>query len=280
MSSAAWPGFMAEPAALGRHARWPRGCRAVARLRGARAGRARGAAQRGAEPAAASPEANAPPAPNRPRRTESPVSPDAPHRWRRPRRRACVAPSDGCAPPAGVTLTTPIQSLKGIGPVRARLYTRLGIHTVGDLLFHFPARHQAFSTRDADRRPVLSGRRLRARHARAPRSRKPAARAEATESDRQGPHRHRSPPSGCATASRAWAYRSATPIALSGKLVQQGRQLTFENPDYERGDGPPLHTRGLVPVHPLTAGLTDRELRTPHPLGRHPLRQPGRRPAA
>ena len=51
------------------------------------------------------------------------------------------------------------------------------------------------------------------------------------------------------------------PIALSGKLVQLGRQLTFENPDYERGDGPPLHTRGLVPVHPLTAGLTDRELR-------------------
>src|SRR5205823_3498244 len=47
-------------------------------------------------------------------------------------------------PPAGVTLTTPIQSLNGIGPVRARLYTRLNIRRVRDLLFHFPARHQPY----------------------------------------------------------------------------------------------------------------------------------------
>src|SRR5207247_213481 len=49
------------------------------------------------------------------------------------------------APPTGVTLSTPIQGLKGIGPVRARLYTRLGIHTVQDLLVHFPLRHQTFA---------------------------------------------------------------------------------------------------------------------------------------
>src|SRR5205823_6553978 len=48
------------------------------------------------------------------------------------------------APPVGITLETPIQSLKGIGPVRGRLYTRLGIRTVRDLLFHFPIRHQPF----------------------------------------------------------------------------------------------------------------------------------------
>src|SRR5918912_2897575 len=47
-------------------------------------------------------------------------------------------------PPAGVTLATPIESLKGIGAVRARLYTRLGIRTVQDLIFHVPIRHQAF----------------------------------------------------------------------------------------------------------------------------------------
>ena len=41
----------------------------------------------------------------------------------------------------------------------------------------------------------------------------------------------------------------------------QGRQLVFEDPDYERADGPSIHTRRLVPVHPLTAGLIDRELR-------------------
>src|SRR5204862_2896172 len=50
-------------------------------------------------------------------------------------------------------------------------------------------------------------------------------------------------------------------IALSGRLVLQGRQLVFENPDYERADGPAIHTRRLVPIHPLTAGLSDKELR-------------------
>jgi ATP-dependent DNA helicase RecG len=51
------------------------------------------------------------------------------------------------------------------------------------------------------------------------------------------------------------------PIALSGKLTQLGRQLILDDPAFERGDLPPIHTRRLVPVHPLTAGLTERELR-------------------
>src|SRR5690242_20296874 len=48
------------------------------------------------------------------------------------------------SPPAGVTLHTRIEALKGVGPVRARLYSRLGIFAVRDLLLHFPARHQPF----------------------------------------------------------------------------------------------------------------------------------------
>ena len=56
------------------------------------------------------------------------------------------APAQGrpSAPPSGVSLSTRIESLKGVGPVRARLYSRLGIFTVEDLLFHFPARHEAY----------------------------------------------------------------------------------------------------------------------------------------
>src|SRR5579864_4136237 len=47
-------------------------------------------------------------------------------------------------PPTGITLETRIDALKGVGQVRARLYSRLGIHRVKDLLFHFPIRHEAF----------------------------------------------------------------------------------------------------------------------------------------
>jgi ATP-dependent DNA helicase RecG len=173
--------------------------------------------------------------------------------------RAAVAARREAAP-AGVTLSTPIQALKGIGAIRARLYTRLNIHNVRDLLFHFPVRHQAFP-------PVMPiadlffqaegsvlGTLERLEVENLPRGLK---RLKATVKDHTG------------TVYAVWlrhgyarlGVQIGDPIALSGKLVQQSRQLILENPEYERGDGPAIHTRGLVPVHPLTAGLTDRELR-------------------
>ncbi len=173
-----------------------------------------------------------------------------------------VAPT---APPrrasnAGVTLTTPIQSLKGIGPVRARLYTRLNIRIVRDLLFHFPARHQPFQpvTAIADLFFQAEGsvlgtlERLEVEHLRGG-----LKKLKATVKDHSG------------TLYAVWlrhgvarlGVQPGEPLALSGKLVQQGRLMMMDDPAFERGDAPAIHTRRLVPVHPLTAGLTERELR-------------------
>ncbi len=164
------------------------------------------------------------------------------------------------SPPVGVTLATRIDALKGIGPVRARLYTRLGIHSVGDLLYHFPIRHQAFPPVapvselffKAEGSVVGTLERLEIENL--PRGlkklrasvRDPTGRVQAVWL-RHGVSRI--------------GVNAGERIALSGRLIMQGRQLVFENPDYERADGPPIHTRRLVPVHPLTAGLIDRELR-------------------
>jgi ATP-dependent DNA helicase RecG len=162
--------------------------------------------------------------------------------------------------PAGVTLASRIESLKGVGPVRARLYTRLGIHTVGDLLFHFPLRHQAFPPAtpisELFFKPEGSvvGTLERLEVENLPRGLK---KLRATVRDATG------------SVHAVWlrhgvariGVNSGERMALSGRLILQGRQLVFENPDYERADGPPIHTRRLVPVHPLTSGLTDRELR-------------------
>src|SRR6266576_3476470 len=54
--------------------------------------------------------------------------------------RVGVAPAPG---PAVTTLeyTTPIQFLKGVGPKRAESLQRLGVRTVGDLLYHVPHRY-------------------------------------------------------------------------------------------------------------------------------------------
>jgi ATP-dependent DNA helicase RecG len=164
------------------------------------------------------------------------------------------------APPAGVTLSTRIEALNRVGPVRARLYARLGIHTVKDLLFHFPLRHQAFQPAapiaqlffQAEGSVVGTLERLEVENL--PRGLK---KLRATVRDDSG------------TVFAVWlrhgvariGVNAGERVALSGPLVLQGRQLVFENPDYERADGPPIHTRRLVPIPPLTAGLSDRELR-------------------
>jgi ATP-dependent DNA helicase RecG len=42
-------------------------------------------------------------------------------------------------------LATPVQFLKGVGPQRAELFARLGLHTARDVLFYFPRDYQDFS---------------------------------------------------------------------------------------------------------------------------------------
>ena len=44
-----------------------------------------------------------------------------------------------------MTRSTPITELKGVGEKRAALYKKIGINTVGDLIFHFPKRYIDYS---------------------------------------------------------------------------------------------------------------------------------------
>ncbi len=44
-----------------------------------------------------------------------------------------------------MTENTPVNELKGVGEKRAELYEKIGIHTVRDLLFHFPRRYIDYS---------------------------------------------------------------------------------------------------------------------------------------
>ncbi len=37
-----------------------------------------------------------------------------------------------------ITLTMPVQYVKGVGPARAAIFEKLGVQTVGDLLEYFP----------------------------------------------------------------------------------------------------------------------------------------------
>ena len=56
-------------------------------------------------------------------------------------------PSTPAVPPASHNLVElPLQFLKGIGPVKAKLLERLELFTVQDLLFHFPTEHRDRAT--------------------------------------------------------------------------------------------------------------------------------------
>jgi ATP-dependent DNA helicase RecG len=56
-----------------------------------------------------------------------------------------ASPQSGDAPEPPDVLGRPITDLKGIGVKRAEQYSRLGIETVGDLIWHLPHRHDDFS---------------------------------------------------------------------------------------------------------------------------------------
>ncbi|MBA2373362.1 MAG: ATP-dependent DNA helicase RecG, partial [Chloroflexi bacterium] len=53
-------------------------------------------------------------------------------------------------------------------------------------------------------------------------------------------------------------------VVVSGKVKRFGRSLTFDNPEFQRVDDQTevLHAGRIVPVYPLTAGLTAARLRT------------------
>ena len=54
--------------------------------------------------------------------------------------------TDSSTPPTPAQLlATPVQFLKGVGPTRAELLERLGLHTVRDVLFFFPRDYQDLS---------------------------------------------------------------------------------------------------------------------------------------
>jgi len=148
-----------------------------------------------------------------------------------------------------------VATMSGVGPARARRLAGLEINTVGDLRFHFPHRYIPYPppqpaaeigfqhlasfegvVRRVDVAP-LPGKRVR---------------ITAILGDQTG------------TIAAVWIRAGGAPsgieqgarLAVSGPLVTHGRHAYFENPDFEPARLPPLNTRRIVPVYPLTAGIT------------------------
>ncbi len=165
--------------------------------------------------------------------------------------------------PSRNDLTSSVQYFKGVGPQRAKLLARLGIETIGDLLFHFPRRHE-------DRSQM---RRLR----------------EAFVDDLatfQGVVREvdRRRPRGNLSLVKAWCVDETGGIDLVwfnqpwvADQLKPGQMIIFSGrvqsdrygrhqivqPTWEplEAGGEPIHTGRWVPIYPLTEGLTQTTLR-------------------
>ncbi len=157
-----------------------------------------------------------------------------------------------------------IQFVKGVGPGRAALFDKLGVRTVGDLLWHFPRRHEdrrsfkAISALEDGAVETFKGL-VRGSSERRPRRGLVITRVAVTD--------------GTGVAHLTWFNQPYMArrfprdkwFILTGKVSRRpGAPGTIQvtGVEYEEFDsGDPLNTGRLVPVYGLTEGLTQRTVR-------------------
>jgi len=158
-----------------------------------------------------------------------------------------------------IGLESPVTVISGIGPAIAEKLERLGVKTIRDLLYLFPRRYDDFSNLrpinrlqygdevtimgtvwDAGEKRVRGG----------------AAIFQAIISDGSG------------TLQCTWfnpyvgnQIKRGVQIVVSGKVTEYNGRLTFSSPEFELLDSELLNTARIVPVYPLTEGLSNRMLR-------------------
>ena len=157
-------------------------------------------------------------------------------------------------------LKTPVSSFPGIGPVYAKRLKKLGIETVGDLVYHFPFRYIDYSATS----PInliqpgevvtVSGLITNTKNEYARRGFKLQ---KIRIQDQSG------------EIEAIWfnqpflinSLRIGQKISLSGRVERFKGKMVLSSPDYETTDKS-IHTGRLVPVYHETAGVTSRWLRT------------------
>jgi len=168
------------------------------------------------------------------------------------------------APPAELTVDAPVDRLRGVETKLTARLKRLEVETIRDLLYLFPRRHEDFSSakKIADLSPgeectvvanVWEAREV----AKGPRGGRRDT--EAVLSDDTGNLR-------VIWFGQRYLARTLKPgsqIAISGKASVFRGQLVFENPEHEmlETSSSGVHTGRLVPIYPLTEGLTRRNMR-------------------
>jgi ATP-dependent DNA helicase RecG len=165
--------------------------------------------------------------------------------------------------PAGqpAALSAPTTVLPGVGSKYAQTLARLGIHTLGDMLYNFPRRYDDYTQLKPIQRlrygedvtvigtvDSIDSRQIRGgfRHI-----------TEAIITDGTGFLR-------VTWFNQPWISRrliEGAQIVLSGKIDQYLGRLVMNSPEWEPLEQQNLHTNRIVPVYPLTSKITQHWLR-------------------
>lgn len=177
--------------------------------------------------------------------------------------------------PGGRTNQTPIALnasltvLAGIGQSHARDLARLGLRTLGDMLYYFPRRYDDYSQLKPIHRlnygdevtvigtvQTVTSRPVRARAASIMVGQSPTI-TEAVINDGTGGLR-------LTWFNQPWLanrLHGGDSISVSGKIDQYLGRLVMNSPDWEPVEVENLHTNRIVPIYPLTANVAQKWLR-------------------
>ena len=183
-------------------------------------------------------------------------------------RPAKSVPGRAEAHPGGVTSKRPIALnasltvLAGVGPRHAAMLTRLGLNTLGDMLYNYPRRYEDYSKLKPIREvfygevltvigevTTISSRQVRGRK---------MTLVEAVINDGTGGLR-------LTWYNKPWLVNQikvGEGISVSGKVDQYLGRLEMKSPEWEPVEVENLHTNRIVPIYALTANVSQKWLRT------------------
>jgi ATP-dependent DNA helicase RecG len=203
------------------------------------------------------------PQPAKPTRTD----PSAQPKSVKERRQPAPSPPRSESAPGGKTSATPVALnaeltvLQGVGPRHAQTLQKLGLYTLGDMLYYFPRRYEDYSQLKpikglwyGEQVTVIGA--VQSVSSRAVRGGKMQL-VEAIISDGTGALR-------LSWFNQPWIanrLKNGASISVSGKVEQYLGRLVMNNPDWEPIETENLHTNRIVPIYSLTARITQKWLR-------------------
>jgi ATP-dependent DNA helicase RecG len=156
-------------------------------------------------------------------------------------------------------LGQPVTVISGVGRVISQRLAGLGLHTIADLLYHFPHRYDDYTLLRPINR-VSFGEQVTVIgtiwETRLRRSRNLKL-VESVVTDGTGEIR-------ATWFNQPWLVeklQAGQQIVLSGTVDQYLGRPVFQNPAWEPLEMEPLRTRRIVPVYPLTEGLSAKRMR-------------------